>query len=191
MRYGKLTLIEKLPDRWRGYVVALWKCDCGKEKKLPIARVKSSQAKSCGCLVTKHGYTARNRKRSAEYTAWQAMLCRCRATKGGDYKIYVERGIVVCDRWKIFENFLTDMGPRPSPKHSIDRADNTKGYFPGNVRWATATEQLRNTRRSRIWHIKGLVFESVRHAASHFGVDQKTIRYWVKTKGSCHAEPRY
>lgn len=147
IRYGQLTLIEKTSERWRGNVVAVWKCDCGQEKKLPMIRVKIGGAKSCGCLLTKHGHTS-HKVKSIEYTAWQAMLSRCRATKGIDHKIYVERGIVVCDRWKTFENFLTDIGSRPTSKHSIDRINNMKGYFPGNVRWATATEQMRNTRMS-------------------------------------------
>lgn len=110
-RFHQLTLVETLPERWRNNVVGLWRCDCGKEKKLPMFRVKSGHAKSCGCLKLKHGGAARGTK-TAEYTAWLAMHSRCNATEGRDAKTYRERGITVCERWQAFENFLADMGKR-------------------------------------------------------------------------------
>lgn len=191
MRFHQLTLIEKLPERWRNNVVGLWRCDCGNEKKLPIVRVKSGHAKSCGCLKLKHGGAARGTK-TAEYVAWQAMHARCNATKGRDAKTYRDRGISVCERWHTYEHFLADMGLRPSPLHSLDRRDNDKGYSPDNCRWATSEQQLCNRRESLTWHIKGLTFDSLRRAGEHFGVDSKTIHYWVKTgKEGCHVARKY
>ena len=190
-RYHQLTLVETLPERWRNYVVGLWRCDCGTEKKLPIARVKSGNAKSCGCLKLKHGGAVRGTK-TVEYTAWQAMHARCNATKGRDAKAYRERGIGVCERWQVFENFLEDMGLRPSAEHSLDRRNNNKGYSPDNCRWATPEQQLCNRRDSVTWHIKGLTFESLRRAGEHFAVDGKTIHYWVKTgKEGCYVTRKY
>jgi len=60
------------------------------------------------------------------------------------YPSYGQRGITVCDRWREFENFYSDMGDKPSPKHSIDRKDNSFGYHPENCRWVTRSIQNQN-----------------------------------------------
>lgn len=82
------------------------------------------------------------------YLNWQGMIQRCENPKHPKYPIYGARGIRVCARWKVFENFYADMGDRPSPHYSIDRIENDGNYEPGNCRWATKREQLLNTRRS-------------------------------------------
>lgn len=191
VRYHKLTLVETLPERWRNNVVGLWLCDCGNEKRLPMVRVKSGNAKSCGCLVRKHGGASRNGK-TVEYAAWQSMQARCNATEGRDANSYRARGITVCERWLSFENFLADIGKRPSPAHSVDRRDNNKGYSSDNCRWATAEEQICNRRDSLVWHIRGRAFDSLRRAGEHFGVDPKTIHYWARTgKEDCYVVRKY
>ena len=80
------------------------------------------------------------------------MRSRCESQNDAKYPDYGGRGIKVCDRWRHdFAAFLVDVGPRPSPSHSLDRfPDNDRGYEPDNVRWATASEQQRNTRRNRL-----------------------------------------
>lgn len=185
MRYGKLTLLRELPERSRGGRVGLWQCDCGNTKALPYMRVRSGHAKSCGCLKRPHGGTG-----TPEYVAWTAMRGRCAAKSGHDFDNYASRGIGVCARWDDFSAFLADMGPKPSSDHSLGRIDNDLGYSPDNCRWETPTEQMRNTRTSMIWNVR-LQFPSVREAADHFGVNHKTIRYWVKTKEDCNAVSRY
>jgi hypothetical protein len=77
------------------------------------------------------------------------MIQRTHKRTGKDHANYVVRGITVCERWLKFENFLADMGQRPSPKHSIDRRDNDGNYEPGNCQWATATQQARNQRMKK------------------------------------------
>lgn len=88
------------------------------------------------------------------YLNWQTMIQRCENPKNPHYRRYGARGIKVCDRWKVFENFYADMGERPSPDYSIDRIDNDGSYEPGNCRWATRRQQLLNTGRSKAKSIR-------------------------------------
>lgn len=84
------------------------------------------------------------------YEVWRGMRQRCNDTNSSDYKNYGGRGIKVCKRWNDYELFATDMGRRPSPKHSIERIDNNKDYAPDNCKWATMREQRLNCRNT-VW----------------------------------------
>lgn len=91
-----------------------------------------------------------------EYTAWAGMKSRCSDPNSSRYPYYGGRGIKVCDRWRdSFAAFLVDVGPRPSPDHSLDRMDPNGNYEPGAVRWATRKEQQRNRRNNRFLTIFG------------------------------------
>ena len=93
-----------------------------------------------------HGENRRG-KRTPEYISWTNLVQRCTNPKNVSFNNYGGRGITVCERWLKFENFLADMGRRPSAKHSLDRyPDNDGNYEPSNCRWATAKQQAHNSR---------------------------------------------
>lgn len=101
--------------------------------------------------IIKHGHN-RHHKPTPEYRSWMSMISR---TSNHGILYYGERGISVCDRWRqSFQNFLQDMGRRPKG-HTLDRIDNSMGYSPENCRWATLTQQMRNTRRNRMIECRG------------------------------------
>ena len=106
---------------------------------------------SSGRAEKTHGQTG-----TPEYHCWEAMIQRCTNPKHKQFTEYGGAGILVCERWKTFENFFLDMGRRPTPKHQIDRFPNQSGgYEPSNCRWATLKEQHRNKKSNRNLTFKG------------------------------------
>lgn len=98
----------------------------------------------------KHGHAVRGKPQTSEYKCWASMKQRCNNPNSQVYEYYGARGITYCSRWEYFENFLDDMGLKPSPKHSIERIDNNGNYEPGNCKWETQPEQLKNRRKRKI-----------------------------------------
>lgn len=160
--FERLT-VTGLGDRTASGKIRWWcMCICGKEKLAHADHLKSGSTRSCGCLnlevllkmSVKHGNT-RNKQNTPEYTAWCGMFKRCNNDpKSKSWPYYTGRGITVCQRWKdSFQNFLDDMGLKPSPLHSIDRINNDGNYEPLNCKWSTKKEQSLNRRpRSVCWH---------------------------------------
>jgi hypothetical protein len=162
-RVCRLTLLQCIPSVNRSGERWVCKCECGTIKTVRRSGLLTGDSKSCGCLkrdhassrFTKHGHAAAG-KRTAEYNIWVGMRSRCRDQNYPGYCRYGGRGIAVCNRWEAsFEDFLSDMGKRPTRAHSIDRIDNDGNYEPDNCRWATRTQQARNTRQVNIVEFDG------------------------------------
>lgn len=119
-------------------------CICGNKRAVFQSSLLSGKSQSCGCLGG--GRKKLPFRDSPEYMVWSNMKRRCNDPNNAGYVYYGARGIKVCDRWLVFENFIADMGLRTSPKHSLDRVDNDGNYEPSNCRWATAKEQVANRR---------------------------------------------
>jgi hypothetical protein len=100
---------------------------------------------------------------------------RCDSPSAKEYKRYGGRGIRVRPRWNDFRNFLADMGPRPTPLHSIDRIDPNGDYGLHNCRWATRIQQARNKRNSIILTLNGQTMHVLEWAAQ-LGLSINTIR---------------
>ena len=121
------------------------------------------------------------------YQTWARMLRRCLDPICSDYHRYGGRGIIVCERWLNIENFISDMGAKPSSLHTLEREDNDGNYCPENCRWATTKEQGRNKRTTKIrledledikrLHNGGSSYRSI---ASIYGVDHSTIYHIFK-----------
>lgn len=170
-RYGRLTVIGRAPNylkrNGRPYTAWFCSCDCGNQAIVLSINLRRQRTRSCGCLQvenavsigvlnTTHG-DSKHGSEAPEYNAWHSMKKRCLDVNHQAYKRYGGRGITVCQRWlESYENFLADMGRRPSAKHSLDRVDNnllTDSYSKSNCRWATKGMQA-NNRRPRLKAVK-------------------------------------
>lgn len=170
-KFGRLTVEAQgaRPYHW------LCRCDCGASKEVKGGNLTSGRTGSCGCFRTErpnhvtHGATG-----TLTHKRWRAMRARCMNPNADGYANYGGRGIVICERWDSFENFLADMGECPGPAFTIERSDTDGNYEPSNCRWATKTEQARNTRANRMLTHDGLTL-CVSEWAERIGLPSQTI----------------
>jgi hypothetical protein len=151
VRFGRLTALR--PATWR-HRRLLWecRCDCGKTLVVDGNNLRRGHTRSCGCFSReslRRRMTTHGKRRTAEYSVWRDMWTRCTNPNGKFYQHYGGRGIRVCNRWKRFENFLSDMGLRPDGL-TLERKNTNGNYTPSNCKWATRLEQNRNRRNCKI-----------------------------------------
>jgi hypothetical protein len=150
--------------------------ECGTCGKVWAIRQESiAKTKSCGCdLNVKHGHSRTTKAGlSPTYVTWASMRQRCQYEPNIGYARYGASGVSVCEQWQEFERFLADMGERPRGK-TIDRIDNSKGYEPGNCRWASKKEQARNRASNRMIEVNGEI-KCLAEWCEQYGVEPKRV----------------
>jgi hypothetical protein len=205
-RFGRLTVLYRTkPKNKSRETYWVCKCNCssscsrchGEKLEVPchavilVTSLTRGLTKSCGCYhdeksvgnlpPLKHGMV-----KTPEYRAWIAMHIRC----GPDHeskKSYYEKGIDICERWRNdnpngFENFFADMGFRPHPSYSLDRKDNSKGYYKDNCRWADKKTQTEN-RDYTVWVTYRGERMTVAEAAKRMDVTYTLLIQRVKNHG--------
>ncbi len=194
-RFGRLTVMSATrgDERW----MLLCKCDCGNEHLCSASKVRCGEMISCGCArkdspaiksfaKSRRHFKERRAKDFPEYDVWHGMRWRCNNPKSEKYPQYGGRGIKVCARWENFRNFVEDMGPRPSLKHSIDRIDNNGNYEPGNCRWATSQEQGENKQNTVKLTIGG-VTKALVAWCRETGASYHNVHWRLKKRGEAEA----
>jgi len=143
--------------------------------------------KSCGCLRKEtsgarnfhHGESnTRNKRETREYRAWHDMRVRCTNKKQPFYYRYGGRGITFCKRWQKYTNFLEDMGRCPKGM-TLERINNDGNYEPGNCKWATQTEQTKNTTQNHIIEFNGEK-KTIGEWGNSTGIDRSLIGYRLR-----------
>ena len=177
-KFGRLTAIRRVESKpGRGQARWLFACDCGNEIERFGFYVVHKGQKSCGCYAKenpahlKHGKTG-----GPGYAVWAGMRQRCQNPNSAAFRDYGGRGIVVCERWSKFENFIADRG-QPPPGMSLDRKDNDGPYSPENCHWASKKTQVRNRRVTTMYTYQGET-KSLPEWAEHFSIPYPTL--WVR-----------
>lgn len=202
-RFGRLVVERRDGnENADGSGQAMWlvRCDCaadsGQFHRVAGGNLRRGLAQSCGCVraeslgdrSTTHGLT-RGGTRHPLYSTWANIRGRCHNPKSSGFAGYGAKGVTMCGRWRgDFAAFVADIGPRPSPDHSVDRIDVRGGYWCGrvecsecagagrspNCRWATRIEQARNTTRNRNLTING-VTKCLAEWAMEFGISAQVV----------------
>jgi len=188
--FERLTVVSVAPSHERApghftYRVNV-RCQCGNCFIVDERSLRNGNTTSCGCKVTEYRASGVANLRhglcyTRTYRIWQLMRRRCANPNTTGWDNYGGRGIKVCSRWQVFENFLSDMDECPEGM-TIERIRNNGNYSPGNCRWATYAEQARNTRQNRFVIIDGRRM-CITDAAAVLGINRCSIRERAQRQG--------
>ncbi len=187
--FGYVTAIKIVGNNSGGYCIWECICECGNKTNKISSQLNKSNV-SCGCKKV-HPMLTHGKSKTDEYAIYKGIFSRCYNPNREKYKRYGGRGIKICDRWlHSFDNFLEDMGIRPSKKHSIERRNNDGDYEPSNCFWGTVKTQARNKSNIKLTMDKADEIRasklSKKELAKEYNVTETTIFYvknnkqWVK-----------
>lgn len=150
-KYGRLLVLSREPNQG---VFSAWKCrcDCGEEIVALGCKLTGARKKSCGCLIAEarvKTLTTHGLSRTRAYACHHNMMTRCYDPACDSYERYGAVGVKVAEVWHDPAKFCADMGECPEGL-TLDRIDNSKGYEPGNCRWATRIEQAKNRKFKKV-----------------------------------------
>lgn len=176
-RFGRVVVIGPPESRPGNSTAVLCRCDCGDKRAYFTANLRNQAEPMCP--------TCRTASRPSKggvghplYNTWKGIIQRCENPKHTHFADYGARGITMCQRWRgDFFAFVADVGERPAGR-SLDRIDNSRGYEPGNIRWATQSEQLNNTRKTISFEWRGRTY-TLTEAMEVTGLDRATLNWRV------------
>jgi len=179
-RFDRLLVQERGPNSKSGKVQWKCLCDCGKTIMAFACHLRRKCTRSCGCLrreMLQATHTIHGNYKIPEYHVYWDMRRRCNDPDSPQYSYYGGRGITVS--WERFEDFFADMGPRPTPKHTVERRDNDGPYSKENCYWATRLEQANNKRSNHFVEFNGQKM-TMAQLARVTGLPYDTVRWRVK-----------
>lgn len=170
-KFGRLTAVERAKNNRHNQPMWRCRCECGALTTVVAGALRGGTTKSCGCLVKdaprlSPRHITHGKSKTPTWFTWVNIRDKRRAG--------------VHPRWLVFENFLADMGERPSDDHTIDRINNARGYEPGNCRWATQKEQQNNRTNNRQVTAFGKT-QNLQQWSDEFGLSHKVISYRLKS----------
>jgi hypothetical protein len=186
--FGKLKIMGVSKSGRRVY--ADCECSCGVSKSIRLDGILQGSVLSCGCYnkeVVSKTHTKHGMSHSRTYSSWESMKARCNNPKSTKYEIYGGRGITFQESWKEYVNFLNDMGEAPDGC-TLDRIEVNGDYTKSNCRWASASIQTKNTRKSKgsfVSDYKGVRFDKrAKTGGWLFGVmrDGVTLRMYCSSE---------
>jgi hypothetical protein len=177
--FGNLTVLARSAND--GQRNAMWSCfcACGVTKDIRGFSLTNGTVSTCGCKVGYVPHTKHGKSYDPVYKVWCAMWYRCTNPSNKSYDRYKDRAPP--ERWKSFENFIADMGERPTSAHTIERSDNTKPYGPDNCVWATRSVQNSN-RSNTIFMTNAGVTKPLIEWAKECGIAYSTLLHRVQAK---------